>query len=725
MHPFISYLVGLAPEGETALFVEQTSTGAWVPFMPEEYPTKQGALYANTASFIRERIARRLSVSANNAEYVLCLMLDDIGTKIEKTPPLAPTWIIETSAGSFQWGYAFSVQPKKSIFVALVKALAEAGYTDPGALGPARNFRLPGSVNLKPGRGMFQARLAEFNPSHEYTVDDIATACGVTLSDEGDNPLPPVELGDTGSDSVLNWLYTQGLVLEPPNQEGWVSVLCPNHKEHTTGDSTARYLPKTRAFSCFHGHCQGTTSTVFLEWIAKQGGPVVAAGLRADVLAAPMAQALAKIAPSQTFPTTPEEIRAGWFERYVYLSEDNAYFDMQDNVLVKRAAFDATYRGTAFKTRHGDRRVEASISFDEWRETFGGKVCKSLTYYPGAEPFLTVDGLEMANTWRDARPEPKRGDVSKWLDHVKYLVPDEVQRNHLLDMLAFKVQKPGIKICHALLIAGVEGAGKDTLLAPFFWAVGGATKKNCTIVETEGLADRWGYAKETEVMEICELRQSESKDRRALANKLKPVITAPPDWLSIEKKGQHPYNAINKILVIAYSNERDAIALSSEDRRWFCIWVDTPRLATHIAVSIWDWFRDDDGFAKVAGFLHDRDVSKFNPTAPPPATEAKAAMIESSRSPQESFLVDLISRRAGVFAAGAIASPLVSVLDKLAGVAPLNMQLNPHALRHALKEAGWVDLGQVKPYKQVGRCVYCAPDMKDKPKNELYEIAMS
>ena len=79
------------------------------------------------------------------------MVLDDIGTK-SKLPPLEPTWIIETSPDNYQWGYTFALddQPLKGDFSAAIKAIAEAGYTDGGAINPVRNFRIPGSVNLKP-----------------------------------------------------------------------------------------------------------------------------------------------------------------------------------------------------------------------------------------------------------------------------------------------------------------------------------------------------------------------------------------------------------------------------------------------------------------------------------------------------------------------------------------------------------------------------------------------
>ena len=158
---FIEYITKLAPEGETALVVRQKpvlkdgelqfhADGAikctWPAFLPSTKMKKGEAWYINTASFIVDRFQDgKISASAANCEYVLFMMLDDIGTK-SKIPPLEPTWILETSPDNFQWGYAFSEQPNKGDFTAAVKAIAQAGYTDAGATNAVRNVRLPGSV---------------------------------------------------------------------------------------------------------------------------------------------------------------------------------------------------------------------------------------------------------------------------------------------------------------------------------------------------------------------------------------------------------------------------------------------------------------------------------------------------------------------------------------------------------------------------------------------------
>ena len=745
---FLDFITKLAPEGETALIVRQKpqlkdgeiqlhADGAvkctWPAYLPSKGTKAGQAWYGNTASFIIDRfVDGRVSASAANCEYILVMMLDDIGTK-SKTPPLEPTWIMETSLGSFQWGYAFVDQPTKAEFSAAIRAIADAGYTDPGACNPVRNFRLPGSVNLKPDRNHFESRLVEFHPEREYTLGDICAALGVTPVEADSLTLRPIRLADDGADDVMAWLSQQGLLLSRPNGEGWAGVICPNGAEHTDGNPEGRYMPANRAYCCLHSHCVDFDSRLFLQWVADNGGPAHTPGLREELLAQAMDSALSKLTPTVEYPNEAAKIiaeverkelgrieKSEWWGRFAYIQTDDAYFDLQDKRELTRGTFNALFRHISCKSIHNGRKVEASYSFDEHRQAKGAKSLVGVTYAAGADVLVARDGLPYGNRWRDARPTPVAGDVSPWLAHVERMVPEEFEREHLLNALAHKVQFPAHKINHAILMGGNHGSGKDTLFAPFFWAIGGDAKANCSLVKNEDLNSQWGYALECEVMEIAELRQAEAKDRRALENTLKPIIAAPPELLMVNRKGMHPYMALNRVFVIAFSNERVAISLPSEDRRWFVLWCAAAKLPEAQAVSLWNWYQRRGGFEAVAHYLHTRDVSDWNPSAPPPMTEAKLIMVEHGMSTAESFLVDQMTRRVGEFSRGVIGAPFHAVCDRLQGLAPVGTKIVQAALLHALKEAGWVDMGRIAS-RQHGtkKHIFCAPDMVNVTKSEL------
>jgi hypothetical protein len=748
---FLEYITNLAPEGETALIVRQkpqldgnglmqshadgTIKCTWPAFLPSAKTKKDWAIYGNTGSFILDRFADgKVSASAANCEYVLVMMLDDIGTK-SKEPPLAPTWIMETSEGSYQWGYAFSDQPSKGDFTAAIKAIAKAGYTDPGATNAVRNFRLPGSVNLKPGRGNFASVLVEFHPEREYTLAEICTALDVVPDPTDTAQNNPIRLADTGKDSVMTWLNEQGLVLSAPNGEGWMGVVCPNNGEHSDGNIEGRYKPLDRSYCCLHGHCVDFSSQMFLDWVADNGGPEVDHGLRDELIAEKMNMALSKITPNEVYRDTAAELiaeverkelgrieKAQWYERFAYIQDDESYFDMQDRREVSRQTFNALFRHVSCKSIHTARKVEASICFDENRQANGAKALVGVTYAAGEDVIVTRDGDLFGNRWRNARPDVQNlrdGDISMWIDHCQELVPEQAELEHIFDVMAFKVQHPEIKVNHAILHAGDEGSGKDTFWAPFIWAVCGDHLKNRGIMDNNSVNSQWGYQLESEILIINELKEPDAATRRQLANQLKPIIAAPPEMLPINRKGLHPYYMANRLFVLAFSNDPVPISLASQDRRWFCVWSTAPRMEPRQAKKIWDWYRSG-GFGMIARFLRARDVSQFNPSAPPMWTEFKANLVEHGMSMAESYLVDMLRERKGDFTKGVIGSPFHSLCDRLAGQAPAGVKVPQAALLHALKEAGWIDRGRIKSREfDTKKHVFCAPDLEDVSKSDL------
>jgi hypothetical protein len=366
--------------------------------------------------------------------------------------------------------------------------------------------------------------------------------------------------------------------------------------------------------------------------------------------------------------------------------------------------------------------VFANGQFMEFDQAKGARILKGVTYAAGESILCARDGIVYGNRWRDARPAAVAGNVQPWLAHLERMIPDKREREHVLDVMAFKVQYPNRKINHAVLHGGNPGSGKDTLWSPFFWAIGGPSLKNVSLVRNEEITSQWGYALETEVLVVNELRQSEAKDRRALENTLKPLIAAPPEYLSVQRKGLAPYDLVNRLQVIAFSNERVAINLPSDDRRWFVIWSDAPRMTDDEGAAIWAWL-ESGGKSAVAAWLHTRNVSAFNPGATPFMTEAKAIMVEAGMSGAESFLVDLMRNRLGEFSKGVVGAPWHALCDRLQGSVQGSVKIVQPALLHALKEAGWVDMGRLKSRRHDNKKhIFCAPDMAEIGKSELRDM---
>lgn len=736
------YFTALAPAGETALIVKQIDTGklhkdgtpkyTWPAYLPKHKRKDGESWFLNTGSFIMDRMPDKPSASMANCTHVLFMMLDDIGTK-SKTPPLEPTAIVETSPGNYQYWYAYSDQPTVEEHCAALTAIAEAGYTDPGATNAVRNCRLPGSVNVKPGRDAFVCREVEFHPDREFTLAQICAALDVTPAEAGTARTITFRVKDTGNDTVLAWLNENSLVLSGVNAEGWCGVVCPNHEAHTDGQIEARYKPQDRSFCCYHGHCDGLDSKFFCDWVAEQGGPRTSPGLRDD-LVAEYTSKINKLTPTEAYQNEAakrvkevedkqagREARALWHDRFAYIADDDAYFDKKTCSEISRKAFNAIFRHIECKsTGEKPRRLEASVWYDENREAMGGYALKGLTYAAGEDWMVHKDGLVYGNVWRDARPEVTgEGDAAPWLDHCRRLVPDEQELEHIWNVMAYKLQHADVKINHAVLHGGKGGCGKDTMWAPFIWSVCGPHEKNKGLIDNDNLSSQWGYQLEAEIVVLNELKEPEAKDRRALANKLKPIIAAPPEMLTINRKGLHPYQMINRLFMLAFTNEDMPITLDSDDRRWFCVWSDSAKMTPDEAQRIWRWYHNG-GFEAVAGWLHARDVSAFNPQAIPPMTEYKQKLVYVGMSNAEGYVFHEIEAGHAPFNADIIAGPWHKVLKDLNEAHNSAFRVVQPALFHALKEAGWVDKGLCysADYRSKKHC-FVRPALKDWSRSDV------
>jgi hypothetical protein len=203
------------------------------------------------------------------------VMLDDLGTKVTlERLTLPPTWLLETSPGNFQAGYAL-IAPLEDGLMAdrLMNAIVTAGLCDPGSNGPrARLARLPIGVNGKT-QPVFRCRMQNWEPERRYTVDDLVTGLQLDLGKpegtarrEGRPRASPPEDGDAvwlprpEENPVISALKGRGLY-KGPLGEGRHDLTCPWVDLHTGGidHGTAYFEPDDHwpigGFKCQHGHC--------------------------------------------------------------------------------------------------------------------------------------------------------------------------------------------------------------------------------------------------------------------------------------------------------------------------------------------------------------------------------------------------------------------------------------------------------------------------------------
>lgn len=323
---------------------------------------------------------------------------------------------------------------------------------------------------------------------------------------------------------------------------------------------------------------------------------------------------------------------------------------------------------------------------------------EQMTWTP-AEPMLVRDrliseggwihrpGCTTFNLYRPPAISPDgRADAAEpWLDHVHRLYPDHAA--HLIAWLAHRVQKPGEKVNHALVLGGVQGVGKDTLLEPVKHAVGAW---NFVEVSPTHLLGRFNGFVKSVILRVSEARDLGDIDRYSFYEHLKLYTAAPPDVLRVDEKNLREYAVFNVTGVAVTTNHKtDGLFLPADDRRHYVTWTEVTRDAfpTDYWTLLYRWYRSG-GLHHVAAFLRTLDLSGFDPKAPPPKTAAFWDIVDANRAPEDAELADALDRLDN--------PPAVTLADLAAPPTPaafgewLRDRRNARQIPHRLEAAGYV-----------------------------------
>ncbi len=657
-HGFLNTVFEGVPEGESVLTAAQFGKGfSNIPFPSQKFDRKfkqaRSALYFNIATVtapdpkvLDERGNMAFRRRGEDCHAVYCMVLDDINedgqfckydsktNTLVKGPEIGtpPSWILETSPGNFQWGYLLEPTEELERFSALMDAMADAQFTDKGAKGFNRLMRFPGSVNTKPGKNNFSARLCTWAPEIVFdTVDDIAAAFQVqigavkpraTKSRAPAAVIPELEVNDP----VVDWLYDREMVLDTDGE--WLIIRCPNCDAHTTGDDTARYSPLgtgagdwkfTRGFKCFHDHCQDFD---FLEWVSDHGGPFAR---RFDPL--PFLQ-----------------------HSYVYVQDGRRICNLDS--LARGGLYDCSLEEFSDMFAHvrvhmptpkdKKRHVMAKTAFMEEPDTI--KVRRyDVIPYTTAEPqyagILTDHaGEQVINTYRPAVHDAKPANLDVFLEHMEFLLPNGNDCMTFLDWLAFKLQHPRMRSYGVVMIAeDTFGIGRSWLgdVLRAVWTPNNV--KSVDIGDLTGHGPSAGYndwASGSQLVVIEEAHDGGDITHYKAYERIKTLIDPRVTEMHINTKFGAKRQEKIWFNLLVFSNHVDAFSLPKGERRLAIFANPTQRQDNDYYTRLWNtYLHNGAGFAAgIHEFLMERDVSGFNHSMPP-ETEAKADMIVRSAAP--------------------------------------------------------------------------------------------
>lgn len=313
------------------------------------------------------------------------------------------------------------------------------------------------------------------------------------------------------------------------------------------------------------------------------------------------------------------------------------------------------WSGTSINSRippitvSADRKIKANVWLDQFRPV------EQMTWAPGFAEVIhdrLVDnggwierpGVSVYNQYRP--PLKLQGDPQEaglWLTHVRRVFPAEAE--HIIHWLAHRVQKPGEKINHAIVLGGAQGVGKDTIIDGVKHAIG---TWNLVEVSPTQLMGRFNGFLKAVILRVSEARDQGDAgggkiDRYGVYEHCKTITAAPPDVLRVDEKNLREHAIMNVCGVIFTTNHIDGLYLPADDRRHFVAWSEHVKedFAPYYWRDLYAWY-EAGGYGHVAAYLRTVDLAAFDPKAPPPKTPGWHRMVDAGRAPEDAEIADVL-----------------------------------------------------------------------------------
>lgn len=704
---------------------------------------------------MRDGAARR---ALGEVEGQPLLIVDDIGTKIDRERwdglfalgMPEPTFRIETSPGNETWGWTLEGAddtPERAMELAVIRAwLPEKGLTD-DVMDATRYIRMPAGWNSKPkyqNEAGVPPRVAllSWDRGRRVDVDEIGRAL-LGRDDWRDADMPAAamtsaQLAGIG-DGALNRTadmnnpepliqLAQAVGLNPVQlRAGVVEALCPNIENHGDRPDTGFAFLGGGLCQCMHASCQGLRSPDFrammeakydeqreaardagllgagepgtagefmaratLEWLGAD-----MSGRGRDEVAA-QAEAMAGRAQQAQVDRADQIERAVQMlaERFVWVGSQNAFFDTVTRELVRFEDFDK-HDDVRVVFPYGGRSKDRASTVMMNRPDLRG--VRGVTYKPG-DPNPVVNALNeagevvaQANMWTPGRVGRRAGRPDAWLELVDHVIPDADARDWFLNMMAFYVQAPGQRSPAIPVLVGKQGTGKSMIFDALIDVLG---VQNVSRVDSAQLGSNFNDWMRSQLVILDELKLAADG---SMYNRLKALTGVNTGFVSVNPKYQRPYPLKPVANFVATANTLDALQGLEHDDRRFGIYISpadaqAPDFYSRIASVLATQAEQE----RLHDYLATRNLSAFNPSAPPPAFagNGRQIMLVENLSPAGQWVYEQC--RPGKLLAGRKYLTISQVEQLIAAHADRNTQnrSSTRAIRDGLQAAECEYAGQ-------------------------------
>ena len=299
------------------------------------------------------------------------------------------------------------------------------------------------------------------------------------------------------------------------------------------------------------------------------------------------------------------------------------------------------------------RGKELKIPASRWLSQ--NRPVEQMTWVPG-EPLVIKDKVVVQDGWEIAPgcssfnlyrpPTIIRGvapRADRWVNLVKLIYPDEWE--HITKWFAHRVQRPGEKINHALLLGGSPGIGKDTILESVRIAIGPG---NLREIGPHHIFEAFNDYVKCVILRISEARDLGERNnlRFQFYERLKTLTTTPPNGIRCNEKNIKAYDVRNCCSIVITTNRKDSLYVPPDDRRVYVAWssLTNEDFAPDFWIKYYNWMEREGGNSHVLAYLSDLDLSSFNAKAPPEKTTVFWEIVEANTTPEDSDFADVLQK---------------------------------------------------------------------------------
>lgn len=351
-------------------------------------------------------------------------------------------------------------------------------------------------------------------------------------------------------------------------------------------------------------------------------------------------------------------------DKLLWLIETRGFFEGEGKVVqlystqlacrTSMWAFQQRYRAWLDVTRNGNRTTEVFVT-DIWERFPLRKNLAGVRMRPDkAFPLYMEDGQLFKNTYRRPRHAAAGGTVEPFKRFMMRFIPDEIEREWLLDNMAHKQRRPEIPGTSVWFVADTEdgtrtgefGTGRGLLfeLARRLYGPDYVVPQTFSILNGSSAQSAYTDWMHGAVLVTVDEAQTSATgyrrgERAAVYEVLKDIIDPAPKARTFTVKGGQAFQGMTYCSVWVSTNHADAAAIPANDRRVTVL--RNGRAMNDAEIKEFLAWRDDPAnIGALSRWLELRDLAGFNMFRPL-ATEGKAEMAELAISVVEHAMIDI------------------------------------------------------------------------------------